>query len=369
MMVGAGFSLAALCLCFIGVYVLAGGLRRAQLYTRSNPAPSVTYGDVAIQHARQTLIRPPPLSFGSRPTVGRRTSGLVDGVSKGPAPPAAAIGRVPGMLAVATIGLLAGIAKAVRSWASASPCLPVPHGVAPSAWVMASAGDEGDGAPSVDLDDWRTFRARLVGEARPGAAGEGEGRPTTWAHTIGRPEQGCLLVAQPQHFKYSQTYFHQAVILLVEHDADGTLGLILNNCTDYTVGDVSDVDPLLAANKLFFGGDVGTDTRILHPFDGLKKCARVIPGVYVSPLDQVLPVVRKNPKRAAEVKFFTGYAGWSPGQLQRECNDGVWWLAACSSDIPLRPSQDPDRPLWSEVLELCGGELANIAKLGYRKNT
>lgn len=44
---------------------------------------------------------------------------------------------------------------------------------------------------------------------------------------------------------------------------------------------------------------------------------QVIPGVYTSNLDQVLPVVRKDPAKAAEVKFFVGYAGWSAGQLQR----------------------------------------------------
>jgi hypothetical protein len=45
----------------------------------------------------------------------------------------------------------------------------------------------------------------------------------------------------------------------------------------------------------------------------------------------------------------------------------VWWLVSASSDIALRPCLDPEKPLWSEILELCGGEFAKIAKQGYRK--
>eukprot|EP00668_Euglena_longa_P017673 GGOE01022106.1.p1 GENE.GGOE01022106.1~~GGOE01022106.1.p1 ORF type:complete len:435 (-),score=39.68 GGOE01022106.1:201-1346(-) len=232
---------------------------------------------------------------------------------------------------------------------------------APPAWCMAAAG--GDDACAINLDDWRNFRASLVKGDQHASASP---RTGPWAHMLGIPEPGCLLVAQPQHFRFSQKYFQFAVVLLVEHDEEGTLGLILNCPLGSTMGEVHDVDAVFSKNPLYFGGDVGRRTRILHPFSGLKKSAQIIPGVYTSALDQVLPIVQEDCKKAADVKFFCGYAGWGPGQLQRECDDGVWWVMAASSDIPMRDCVDPSKPLWCEVLELCGGDWAKIAKQKYR---
>ncbi len=83
--------------------------------------------------------------------------------------------------------------------------------------------------------DWREFRARLVASTRSGSvtpapetAAPSEERTTTeasssstapatrgWAHSLSKPEKGCLLLAHPMLFHSSQTYFHQAVILIL----------------------------------------------------------------------------------------------------------------------------------------------------------
>ena len=114
----------------------------------------------------------------------------------------------------------------------------------------AAPGDEASGsdAPPPSLPDtlplagadtdWRAFRARLVAATSAGASGEGAaaaaGTPDAeddpWAHKLPRPEQGCLLLAHPLMFSSAQTYFHQAVILLFQHDERGSAGLILNRC-------------------------------------------------------------------------------------------------------------------------------------------
>ena len=52
-----------------------------------------------------------------------------------------------------------------------------------------------------------------------------------WAHVIGAPEKGCLLVAADREFRMSQQYFHQAVILVLEHHEQGSMGVILNRPT------------------------------------------------------------------------------------------------------------------------------------------
>ena len=56
--------------------------------------------------------------------------------------------------------------------------------------------------------------------------------------------------------------------------------------------------------------------------------------------------------------MFAGYAGWSPGQLKAEIDEGAWYV------ISAEPADafcaEPGR-LWSAVLRRQGGELAYVA--------
>ena len=59
-----------------------------------------------------------------------------------------------------------------------------------------------------------------------------------WAHPLVRPELGCLIVANENLFTQQQQYFYRAVILVIQHDQDGTVGLILNRPTTFAMGDL-----------------------------------------------------------------------------------------------------------------------------------
>lgn len=65
------------------------------------------------------------------------------------------------------------------------------------------------------------------------------GAAKPWAHPIGAPEKGCLLLAAEEEFKLGQQYFHQAVILVLEHHDKGSMGVILNRPTQYNMGYIS----------------------------------------------------------------------------------------------------------------------------------
>ena len=58
--------------------------------------------------------------------------------------------------------------------------------------------------------------------------------------------------------------------------------------------------------------------------------------MYSGGLDQALEVLRSDPDKykAEDWKFFTGYAGWGPGQLNKECTENVWWPIAASNQVP-----------------------------------
>ena len=188
-----------------------------------------------------------------------------------------------------------------------------------------------------------------------------------WAHVIAKPEKGSLIVAATDDFVTSQQYFNQCVILLLEHSKDGSMGVILNRPTMYKMADVvNDANGPFGENALYFGGDVGDGTvSFLHGSPDVADAEEVSPGVFIGGFNDAGRLVKEGKKDPREFKFFARYCGWAPGQLEEECDDGVWYPVACSRQIALKPVIALPKPLWREVLELCGGELALKAKRAY----
>ncbi len=111
------------------------------------------------------------------------------------------------------------------------------------------------------------------------------------------------------------------------------------------------------------GGDVGRTTlHILHP-ESLGG-TRIVPGVGLGAFAEAREAAKAGTIAPEDVKFFTRYAGWGPGQLEEEVSSGVWFLAACSASVILAPPprQDGRGDLWAEVLRLMGGEYAAMAE-------
>ena len=73
---------------------------------------------------------------------------------------------------------------------------------------------------------------------------------------LSKPGQGSLLVSEPFLL---DSYFKRAVVLLSEHDSQGTLGFILNKPTDVKLNEAVDDFPEFDV-PLYFGGPVETDT-------------------------------------------------------------------------------------------------------------
>ena len=261
-----------------------------------------------------------------------------------------------------------------------------------SASLLSSAED--DVAPALE-GDWRDFRARLVSmESRKNAGSStdeeekveeasGPNLPLLreqnpalaaekpWAHVIGAPERGCLLVARGDNFTQGQQYFHQAVILMLEHNEKGSMGVILNRPTQYSMGYVSgDESGPFAQNALYFGGDVGDGTvSFLHGSSSVTGSVEVSAGVFLGGYESACELVKTGEVEANDCKFFARYCGWGPGQLQSECERGVWYPVACSKQIALKQVIQLPKPLWREVSELVGGDVGYESRKAYGEAT
>ena len=174
---------------------------------------------------------------------------------------------------------------------------------------------------------------------------------------------GRLLVATPL---LGDPNFRRTVILVVEDDPEGgTLGVVLNRPTEVPVGQVLEpwTDLVTGPSVVFKGGPVSPDSALaLAMARGADEPLgwRSLDGSVMSRVGLV--DLEAPPELLADgvtfFRVFAGYAGWGPGQLRAEIDEGAWYV------LPGEPADafinEPER-LWPSVLRRQGGELALIA--------
>ncbi|TKS61683.1 MAG: hypothetical protein EWM72_00431 [Nitrospira sp.] len=138
-------------------------------------------------------------------------------------------------------------------------------------------------------------------------------------------EKGVLLVASPT---LDDPNFRQAVVLIVEHGPEGTLGLILNRSTNVLLSEaLPDLTVLKGTTYRLFAGGPVEPTHLLLLFR-LKEppadARSVFDGVYVGGTPAVLERIITQAKPTETFRAFAGFAGWAPGQLGYEMLQGAW---------------------------------------------
>ena len=160
--------------------------------------------------------------------------------------------------------------------------------------------------------------------------------------------KGVLLVASPS---LDDPNFRQAVVLIVEHGPEGTLGLILNRATNILLSEALPELTVLKGTRyqLFAGGPV-EPTRLLLLSRLKEPPADVRPvfdGVYVGGTPEVLERIITQAEPTETFRAFAGYAGWAPGQLAFEMLQGSW--AVLPPDLFNIFDKDP-ATLWPDSL-------------------
>ncbi|MFC6597647.1 YqgE/AlgH family protein [Kitasatospora paranensis] len=171
---------------------------------------------------------------------------------------------------------------------------------------------------------------------------------------------GRLLVATPL---LTDPNFARAVVLLLDHDAQGALGVVLNRPTPVEVASVLDgwADLTGQPPVVFQGGPVALDSALAiavvpgEPGHGEPMGWRRVHGAIGLVDLEAPPEVLAGALGALRV--FAGYAGWSPGQLEAELGEGAWHLVDCEPGDVSDP--EPER-LWRSVLRRQRGPLAML---------
>lgn len=173
---------------------------------------------------------------------------------------------------------------------------------------------------------------------------------------------GRLLVATPA---LADPNFDRAVVLLLDHDTKGSVGVVLNRPTPVDVADILDGWADLAGEPgvVFQGGPVGRDSALgvaVLPGAAAGRRAplgwrRVHGAIGLVDLEAPPELLARA---LGPLRIFAGYAGWGPGQLEDELTEGAWYVVESEPGDVSSPA--PGR-LWREVLRRQRNELAMVA--------
>jgi putative transcriptional regulator len=174
----------------------------------------------------------------------------------------------------------------------------------------------------------------------------------------GSPEvrAGMLLVATPQLLDPN---FVDSVVLMLDVDEGGALGVVLNRPSGVPVAEVLETWGEIASERevLFRGGPVSTEgalgVAMLRDGDDVPIGFREVDGL-LGLLDLDTPVELVTGSLAG-MRIFAGYAGWGADQLAAEIDEGSWYVVPGEAVDVFR--LDPAE-LWRDVLRRQPGELA-----------
>lgn len=175
---------------------------------------------------------------------------------------------------------------------------------------------------------------------------------------------GRLLIAMPG---IGDERFERAVVFVCAHNADHAMGLAVNRPVDgLTVPDLLGrlgvaADITLPEDLVLLGGPVENERGfVLHTDDYVSfgSSTAIAPGLALTATREVLEAMAHDDQRPRCSVLALGYAGWGPGQLEREIRDNVW--LTCDPDEALLFGQDYEHK-WSMALAKIGVSAGHLS--------
>lgn len=158
---------------------------------------------------------------------------------------------------------------------------------------------------------------------------------------------GSLLVATPN---LSDPNFMRSVVYVMEHNAEGTLGFIINRAVTIPLSDLwgDCPDEIRDIRIACEGGPVERNKGLLlHACPDLPGCHPMGMGVAIGgELDALVKRFHNGPDHRGP-RLFLGHTGWAPGQLDAEIAQGTWTVQAGSSELLLHVAPADD--LWNQL--------------------
>src|SRR6478609_1527058 len=165
-------------------------------------------------------------------------------------------------------------------------------------------------------------------------------------------KNGNLLIAEPSII--GDLSFNRSVILLADHNNEGSVGFILNKPLKYTIHDL--VPEIHAELKIYNGGPVEQDSLyFIHNVpESIPNSVEISNGIYWGGnFEYAKRLINRKEITKENIRFFLGYTGWDAHQLEDEMSCNSWIIT--ENDYNNRIIGKSPSNFWKEkILELGG---------------
>lgn len=171
------------------------------------------------------------------------------------------------------------------------------------------------------------------------------------------PGPGILLIADPF---LKDPNFLRTVVLLCEHNEQGSFGFVLNRQYENTLDELI---PELEGHPLpvYYGGPVQTDSiHFIHRYpDEIPGGQEILKGVYWGgDFEALVNLIKEITIDPDKIRFYIGYSGWSEKQLQQEIDEKTWLTVEASRKLVFNT---PYESAWKESIRHLGGDYEIMA--------
>ncbi len=171
-----------------------------------------------------------------------------------------------------------------------------------------------------------------------------------------------FLIAMPN---LGDPNFFRTVTFVCEHGIEGAMGIVINRPIDLTFREVFSQLGIEADScarlddHVYLGGPVQSNRGfVLHePLGAWESTLAVSPTLGVSTSRDILAAIARN-EGPSHCLLALGYAGWGPGQLEKEMAENAWLSGPANPEILFRTPTDAR---WASAAHLLGVDLANLS--------
>ena len=173
------------------------------------------------------------------------------------------------------------------------------------------------------------------------------------------PKIGTVLISDPF---LDEDFFRRSVVLLCNHNKDGSFGLVLNNYLNVDLHELEDSFPDIKA-RISVGGPVDTEHLFfIHSYGTqIEGSTPILDELYFGgDYEKLVELLKDDEDGKSKVRFFLGYSGWGKDQLKDELTENSWIVANNITETEILNTADDQ--LWKHCLEKQGKRFETISK-------
>lgn len=142
--------------------------------------------------------------------------------------------------------------------------------------------------------------------------------------------------------------FNSTVVLLADYGRGGAMGLVINRPAEKKKP-AKDAPARGGHGPVFSGGPVATNTHwvLIRSKEPIEGCTPILDEVCMARSSEVLDKLVTSRQAQPEFRVYIGYAGWMPGQLERELSRGGWHLVDADAQ---KVFSDKPKELWDGLV-------------------